>query len=196
MKPYKPKNAQQKQLKNDPAHKMMRDAHKRLSGGDKTHADKYSKAYRRKNKAQIEQRHKRAAALKGSKPKSGAAAPATADTLKDACWDGYEAVGLKTKNGKRVPNCVPTKASIDDGYFYYEYKWKDGLTYGITLYGTRFACDCTAQRLGMKFEGILAAEPSAITAVQAAIIAQQQPCAVKLKHIFTGVYAGSRQGQL
>jgi len=27
--------------------------------------------------------------------------------LKDACWKGYEAVGMKTKNGRKVPNCVP-----------------------------------------------------------------------------------------
>jgi hypothetical protein len=27
--------------------------------------------------------------------------------LKDACWTGYTAVGLKKKNGKTVPNCVP-----------------------------------------------------------------------------------------
>ena len=29
--------------------------------------------------------------------------------LKDACWDGYEAIGMKSKKGKRVPNCVPKK---------------------------------------------------------------------------------------
>lgn len=23
------------------------------------------------------------------------------------CWDGYEMVGYKFKNGKKVPNCVP-----------------------------------------------------------------------------------------
>ncbi len=23
------------------------------------------------------------------------------------CWSGYKQVGMKTKNGKRVPNCVP-----------------------------------------------------------------------------------------
>jgi phosphopantetheine adenylyltransferase len=27
--------------------------------------------------------------------------------LKDACWKGYTAVGMKTKNGRKVPNCVP-----------------------------------------------------------------------------------------
>lgn len=28
---------------------------------------------------------------------------------KDPCWNGYEKVGEKTKNGKKVPNCVPEK---------------------------------------------------------------------------------------
>ncbi len=27
--------------------------------------------------------------------------------LREACWSGYKAVGLKKKNGKMVPNCVP-----------------------------------------------------------------------------------------
>jgi hypothetical protein len=27
--------------------------------------------------------------------------------LSNACWDGYEAYGTKTKNGREVPNCVP-----------------------------------------------------------------------------------------
>jgi hypothetical protein len=31
----------------------------------------------------------------------------------DPCWDGYVQVGMKDKNGKRVPNCVPSSASID-----------------------------------------------------------------------------------
>lgn len=25
------------------------------------------------------------------------------------CWQGYRQVGLKTKNGRSVPNCVPIK---------------------------------------------------------------------------------------
>ena len=31
--------------------------------------------------------------------------------LDDACWPGYEAIGMKTKNGKKVPNCVPIENS-------------------------------------------------------------------------------------
>jgi hypothetical protein len=29
---------------------------------------------------------------------------------KDPCWKNYEQVGMKTKNGKKVPNCVPEKS--------------------------------------------------------------------------------------
>jgi hypothetical protein len=28
---------------------------------------------------------------------------------KDPCWTGYEVIGMKEKNGKKVPNCVPVK---------------------------------------------------------------------------------------
>ena len=31
--------------------------------------------------------------------------------LEDACWPGWEAIGMKTKNGKQVPNCVPIENS-------------------------------------------------------------------------------------
>ncbi len=29
--------------------------------------------------------------------------------LEDSCWEGYEAIGTKTLDGKEVPNCVPIK---------------------------------------------------------------------------------------
>ena len=32
--------------------------------------------------------------------------------LKNACWKGYTAVGMKTKNGRKVPNCVPVKEQV------------------------------------------------------------------------------------
>ncbi len=28
---------------------------------------------------------------------------------KDPCWEGYEKIGTKKKNGKLVPDCVPDK---------------------------------------------------------------------------------------
>lgn len=32
----------------------------------------------------------------------------------DPCWDDYKQIGMKTKNGKQVPNCVP-KESVEEG---------------------------------------------------------------------------------
>jgi hypothetical protein len=31
--------------------------------------------------------------------------------LEKSCWKGYESIGMKNKNGKKVPNCVPVKES-------------------------------------------------------------------------------------
>jgi len=36
--------------------------------------------------------------------------------LTDACWKGYKQVGLKDKNGKKVPNCVPEAYEIGHDY--------------------------------------------------------------------------------
>ena len=32
----------------------------------------------------------------------------------DPCWDDYKQVGMKTKNGKKVPNCVPESYDVWD----------------------------------------------------------------------------------
>ncbi len=32
------------------------------------------------------------------------------DGLEGACWEGYEPIGMKEKDGKMVPNCVPVQA--------------------------------------------------------------------------------------
>ena len=32
----------------------------------------------------------------------------------DPCWDGYEMIGTKEKDGKEVPNCVPKNESINE----------------------------------------------------------------------------------
>ena len=31
----------------------------------------------------------------------------------DPCWKGYQQLGMKNKNGKKVPNCVPMKEEKD-----------------------------------------------------------------------------------
>src|SRR6056300_955322 len=36
--------------------------------------------------------------------------------LADACWKGYKQVGMKDKNGKKVPNCVPEAYDIGHDY--------------------------------------------------------------------------------
>jgi hypothetical protein len=37
----------------------------------------------------------------------------------------------------------------------YEYKWRDGLLYSVTIRGTRFEADTHAQRLCLKYSGEL-----------------------------------------
>ena len=34
--------------------------------------------------------------------------------LKSACWKGYTAVGMKEKNGRKVPNCVPEEVQVQE----------------------------------------------------------------------------------
>jgi len=29
--------------------------------------------------------------------------------MKNPCWKGYKAIGMKKKGGRKVPNCVPIK---------------------------------------------------------------------------------------
>ena len=36
------------------------------------------------------------------------------EDLENACWKGYEAIGMKMKNGRKVPNCVP-KEGVSEG---------------------------------------------------------------------------------
>jgi hypothetical protein len=35
------------------------------------------------------------------------------DNMEKACWSGYRQDGMKDKNGRQVPNCVPIKKSDD-----------------------------------------------------------------------------------
>lgn len=37
------------------------------------------------------------------------------EDLAKACWKGYEAIGMKKKNGRKVPNCVPVKEATFQG---------------------------------------------------------------------------------
>lgn len=35
----------------------------------------------------------------------------------DPCWDGYQQYGMKKKNGRKVPNCVPEETEIDEATY-------------------------------------------------------------------------------
>lgn len=39
--------------------------------------------------------------------------PGSNDKLNESCWKGYKQVGMKDKDGKQVPNCVPIDENID-----------------------------------------------------------------------------------
>jgi hypothetical protein len=59
------------------------------------------------------------------------------DDLENACWEGYEPVGLKEKDGRLVPNCVPVDMKEEQFESYNDYpksakenackvlKWRD-----------------------------------------------------------------------
>ena len=34
--------------------------------------------------------------------------------MKNPCWKGYKAYGMKKKGGKTVPNCVPEEVQLDE----------------------------------------------------------------------------------
>jgi hypothetical protein len=43
-------------------------------------------------------------------------------SLRKACWKGYEAIGVKEKSGRTVPNCVPVKEEQDQDPREYDYE--------------------------------------------------------------------------
>jgi hypothetical protein len=54
--------------------------------------------------------------------------------LKEPCWSGYEQIGFKMKNGKKVPNCVPIKKSTDlESYADYPKSVSNNAKRGIAL---------------------------------------------------------------
>jgi hypothetical protein len=52
--------------------------------------------------------------------------------LKDACWSGYTAVGMKMKNGRKVPNCVPEETEVVESSQDLAKRYKDYVTGGGT----------------------------------------------------------------
>lgn len=36
---------------------------------------------------------------------------------KDPCWKGYKQLGMKDKDGKQVPNCIPEESEIEEATY-------------------------------------------------------------------------------
>ena len=54
--------------------------------------------------------------------------------LKKPCWSGYEQIGFKMKDGKKVPNCVPIKKSTNlESYADYPKSVSNNAKRGIAL---------------------------------------------------------------
>lgn len=79
----------------------------------------------------------------------------------DPCWKGYEMIGKKKKNGREVPNCVPTKEEVEQldergadskGYFR---STESGA--GLTAKG---AAHFRSQNPGSKLKTAVTTEPS------------------------------------
>ena len=53
----------------------------------------------------------------------------------DPCWKDYEMVGMKTKNGKKVPNCVPKGSNGEmDSEMYSELNVPEGWSVSENVY--------------------------------------------------------------
>ena len=47
---------------------------------------------------------------------------------KDPCWDSYKQIGMKTKGGRKVPNCVP-KEGVAEGAPNFDREWDEAIRY-------------------------------------------------------------------
>jgi hypothetical protein len=90
-------------------HLHMADHHENLS---QWHSSKGRHGEADKHAEKAEQHHEKAMGLKEHLEEKKV--PEATGGLKDACWKGYTAVGMKMKNGKKVPNCVPVKEETDE----------------------------------------------------------------------------------
>lgn len=79
----------------------------------KTGDTMYSKSYKTREAASAAAEKLRKGGAQGVSVTSGEVSEENVDEAKkkmkgdDPCWDGYEMIGKKKKNGKEVPNCVP-----------------------------------------------------------------------------------------
>ena len=50
--------------------------------------------------------------------------------MNNPCWEGYEMIGTKVKNGRTVPNCVPKKSNPVSRMPYHLELGSDGHSFG------------------------------------------------------------------
>jgi hypothetical protein len=79
--------------------------------------------------------------------------PQVFEGLEDACQRGYKAIGLKTKNGRKVPNCVPIE-NFDDALV--EEIIKDTLNLNVFGYPTEYFYMCPGAKA--TFEHLISME--------------------------------------
>jgi phosphopantetheine adenylyltransferase len=70
--------------------------------------------------------------------------------LKDACWTGYTAVGMKMKNGKKVPNCVPKNE---------ETELEEAKKKPVCPTCGKHECECGEQRPGIGTDSTMSKDP-------------------------------------
>ena len=73
--------------------------------------------------------------------------------LEDACQSGYKAIGLKTKDGRKVPNCVPESNFSED---LIEELIKDSLNVNVFGYPTEYFYMCPGAKA--TFEHLISME--------------------------------------
>jgi uncharacterized protein (DUF2147 family) len=81
----------------------------------------------------------------------------SSDKTKDSRYDKVYYRRNKAQLKQRGKRSRQLHKSGAENYWCYEYVWDDGLTYSMVIYSDRFAADCTAQRLNLKYKGMLSA---------------------------------------
>jgi hypothetical protein len=71
--------------------------HKAMEGEDYNEDEEIEKAFENYGEG----------SLTGGKLKMKGDSEEDSDEMEKACWDGYKQIGMKDKDGKKVPNCVP-----------------------------------------------------------------------------------------
>jgi hypothetical protein len=98
-------------------HRRQKIAYHLGEGNKLTALDKYRRASASRDKKQAE--HEAKLKALPADQRSTAAIDALERSVlskedKDPCWTGYKQLGMKKKNGKQVPNCVPVEESLNE----------------------------------------------------------------------------------